>query len=250
MEMPSVQAGEFGAAMMLGADSIVVSAMSGTGDCMAPGGGFAGISGVAGGNVEPLVRASPGEATHELPGAKFPGEDAAGSVPVVLPAIEPKTNTGIAGARIIDELVLVLMPELAGMAVEPGMRLAPVGFVGVVTPAERPVPADVTLATDGDSSTVAAEQLKLVPGRVGSCANGGVDNVVAGAPGTVAAEKRLVNGPGPVRGEDTIAPGVVGSPIAVVPTVDVCARQPPQLSVRIVVTSSKLRMSDQLRASS
>jgi hypothetical protein len=44
--------------------------------------------------------------------------------------------------------------------------------------------------------------------------------VVAGAPGIVAAEKRLENGLGPVSGEDTIAPGVVAIPIAVVPRVE------------------------------
>ena len=68
---------------------------------------------------------------------------------------------------------------------------------------------------------MAGAQFTLVPGRVGSSANGGAANVVAGAPGIVAAEKRLVNGPGPAKGDETIAPGVVGSAIAVVATVDI-----------------------------
>jgi hypothetical protein len=112
--------------------------------------------------------------------------------------------------------------ELMGEAVEPDTRLAPRGVIAVVGSAETVV-LDVTLITDGENSAVAGEQFTLVPGRVGSCASGGDARVVAGAPGTVAAEKRLVNGLGPASGDDTIAPGVVGSAIAVVPIVDTCA---------------------------
>jgi hypothetical protein len=83
------------------------------------------------------------------------------------------------------------------------------------------VVVEFTLITDGESSWVAGEQFTLVPGRVGSSANGGAARVVTGAPGMVADEKRLVNGLGPANGEETMAPGVVGSAIAVVPTVDI-----------------------------
>jgi hypothetical protein len=110
-----------------------------------------------------------------------------------------------------------VMLELVGSVGEPGIVLAPTGLTVTL------VVVDVTLMTEGESSATNGEQFTVVPGIVGSCANGGAVRVVAGAPGTVAAEKRLVNGLGPVRGDDTIAPGVVGIPMAVVPTVDICA---------------------------
>jgi hypothetical protein len=115
-----------------------------------------------------------------------------------------------------------------------GMVVAPIGFIAglvpngliaTVEPAAALVLVDVTLITEGESATAVGEQFTLVPGVVGSCASGGEARVVAGAPGTVEAEKRLVNGLGPPRGDDTIAPGVVGIPNSVVPMVDICAIQ-------------------------
>ena len=103
---------------------------------------------------------------------------------------------------------------------------------------------EVTLITEGESGTASGEQLTLVPGIVGSCASGGEAKVVAGAPGTVAAEKRLVNGLGPPKGDDTIAPGVVGIPNAVVPMVDICAIQQPLLLSKVTITAHKTRMSN------
>jgi hypothetical protein len=184
---------------------------------MAPAGGFIGMSGVVSGSVEALANAFPGAEVQEAPGARFPGEDAIMVVPVVLPLTEPRIATGIAGGRAIDAVVL----ELMGAAVEPGARLPPRGGIAVLGLAETVVLADVTLLTDGESSCVAGEQFMLVPGRVGSSAKGGAARVVTGAPGMVAGEKRLVNGLGPAKGDETTAPGVVGSAIAVVPTVDI-----------------------------
>jgi hypothetical protein len=60
----------------------------------------------------------------------------------------------------------------------------------------------------------------LVPGAVGSSASGTGANVVSGAAGWVVDE----NGLGPYRGDETIAPGVDGRPMAVVPMVETCAR--------------------------
>jgi hypothetical protein len=167
--------------------------------------------------VAALVSAFPGAEVHEPLGAQFPGEDADITVPVALPPIEPRISTGMAGAGSVGGIAL----ELMGAIVEPGIGLALTRLIAVVGLAETLVPVVVTLITDGEISSPAGRQLMLVPGIVGSCANGGVAKVVAGAPGTVAAEKRLVKGPGPVKGDDTIAPGVVGSPIAVVPIVDI-----------------------------
>jgi hypothetical protein len=205
---------------------------------MAPGGEAAGTSGVAGGSEAALVNAFPGAEVHELLDAQFPGEDAVVTVPVALPLTEPRISTGIAGARIVGRVVL----ELMGRAGEPGIVFALTGLIEVVGYGETLVFVDVTLITEGESSAVIGEQFTVVPGIVGSCANGGAAKVVTGAPGTVAAEKRLVNGLGPVKGEDTIAPGVVGRPIAVVPIVDIWAKQLPQLSKSIVVIKNKVRI--------
>jgi hypothetical protein len=196
------------------------------------------MSGIEGGSTAELISAFPGADVHELLGVQFPGKDAVAIVPVVVPLTEPRISTGIAGGKTVGAIVL----ELVGAAVEPDMGLPPIGLIAVIGFAETLVFVDVTLITDGEISCVAGEQFTLVPGRVGSCANGGAAKVVAGAPGTVAAEKRLVNGLGPVNGDDTIAPGVVGSPIAVVPTVDICAKQLPPPSKSIVVTQSKIRI--------
>jgi hypothetical protein len=175
------------------------------------------MTGVVSGSVEALASAFPGAEVQEAPGARFPGEDAIVVVPVVLPLTEPRIATGIAGGRTIDAFVLGFM----GATVDPGARLPPREVIAVLGLAETVVLADVTLITDGESSCVAGAQFTLVPGRVGSSARGGAAKVVAGAPGTVADEKRLVNGLGPAKGDETTAPGVVGSAIAVVPTVDI-----------------------------
>jgi hypothetical protein len=160
---------------------------------------------------------------HELPGVEFPSEDADVTVPVALPATEPMIVTGIAAGRVGNRLADSVLVDAAMAAGAIGIMMEPNGPIVAVGLAGTAVLVDVTLCTEGESSTTMGEQLTLVPGIVGFCASGGEASVVAGAPGTVAAEKRLENGPGPVSGDDTIAPGVVGSAIAVVPMVDTCA---------------------------
>jgi hypothetical protein len=204
------------------------------------------MSGVTGGNAEALARAFPGADVHEPPDAKLPGEDTVAIVPVLLPLTEPRIATGIAGGSTAGAVVL----ELIGVVIEPGMRLAPMEFIVVAGLAETAVVVEFTLITDGESSWAAGEQFTLVPGRVGSSANGGAARVVAGAPGMVAAEKRLVNGLGPAKGDETMAPGVVGSAIAVVPTVDIWASELLQPSQSTATTKKKIRIADQLRNSS
>jgi hypothetical protein len=100
---------------------------------------------------------------------------------------------------------------------------------------------DIVLAITGIDVMVCAgdrEQLTLVPAMVGSSASGTGARVVSGAPGSVAAE----NGLGPVRGDDTIAPGVDGIPIAVVPTVETCAAQLPPPSSNAVMAYRRVRI--------
>lgn len=95
-----------------------------------------------------------------------------------------------------------------------------------------------TGAVAGAICPVDVEQVTTVPGVVGLEAIGTGANVVSGVPGWVAAE----NGLGPLSGEDTIAPGSDGSPIAVVPMVETCARLASQPASTTSAAYSKLRI--------
>jgi hypothetical protein len=163
-------------------------------------------------------------------------------VPVVLPLTAPAINTGIAGGKSKGWPGLEVVGMLFGM----GMVATPTGLIAPVELAEAPVVMAVMLMTDGESATTAGVQLTLVPGMVGSSASGGETSIVAGAPGTAAAEKRLVNGLGPPSGDETIAPGVVGIASCVVPMVDICAAQ---LAVpsKSIVAAPKMRLANLLR---
>jgi hypothetical protein len=181
---------------------------------------------VESGEAAALVSAFPGAVVQELLAVELPSAGAEVTVPVVLPATEPRIVTGAAAGKLSVALVLAVI----GKTLDPGMVMgligmvmAPSGLTVAMGLAVAVVPVDVTLITEGESSTIMGEQLTLVPGIVGSCASGGEARVVAGAPGTVAAEKRLEKGPGPASGDDTIAPGVVGSAMAVVPMVETWA---------------------------
>jgi hypothetical protein len=169
-------------------------------------------------------------------------------VPVALPATEPMIVTGIAGGRVDKMLVdgVPVIPAMVNGAI--GIVLLPKGLVLAVGFAETAVLVDVTLCTEGENSTTRGEQLTLVPGVVGSVASGGEASVVTGAPGMVVAEKRLENGPGPPKGDERIAPGVVGSAIAVLPIVDTCASQRPLINKSAAVTTWSVRISALLRS--
>jgi hypothetical protein len=78
-----------------------------------------------------------------------------------------------------------------------------------------------------------SEQFTTVPGIVGSEASGTGASVVSGAPPMVVAE----NGLGPLSGEITIAPGIDGIPMAVVPVVETCARLVLQTMSRTAIVS-------------
>jgi len=207
---------------------------------MVPGAGLGGISGVEAGRAAALVSVLPGADVHELPGVELPSIGAGTTVPVVLPVTVPTMVTGMAAGKVGDRLVLVVGAASPGTPVM--VPIAPIVPIAKVGLAETLLLVAVTLSTDGESSTAVGAQFTLVPGSVGSCASGGEANVVAGAPGMVAAEKRLVNGLGPASGDDTIAPGVVGMAMAVVPMVETCARQPLPLSRRAVVAEMSVRI--------
>jgi hypothetical protein len=204
---------------------------------MVPGGGLDGISGVEAGKAAALVNVLPGADVHELPGVELPSAGADATVPVVLPVTVPTMVTGMAAGNAGDRLVMVVGVAGPNMPV-----MVPIALIAAVGLAETLVLVEVTLSTDGESSTSVGAQFTLVPGSVGSCASGGEASVVAGAPGMVAAEKRLVNGLGPASGDDTIAPSVVGMAMAVVPVVETCARQPLPLSRRAAVAQMSVRM--------
>jgi hypothetical protein len=107
--------------------------------------------------------------------------------------------------------------DVAGAAETDGV--AP--MVVPVADVEGVVEITVVVGVPGVICPVGAEQVTTVPGVVGSEASGTAASVVSGAPGWVVAEKGL----GPLRGEVTIAAGVDGRPMAVVPIVETCARQ-------------------------
>jgi hypothetical protein len=108
--------------------------------------------------------------------------------------------------------------ELGDTAVVAGV--AATGGIIPLVPTIADMEAIGTGGVPGAICPVGVEQVTTVPGVVGSEASGTGANVVSGAPGSVATE----NGLGPLSGEDTIAPAVDESPIAVVPMVETCAR--------------------------
>jgi hypothetical protein len=99
--------------------------------------------------------------------------------------------------------------------------------------------AMVPSAAEADKvDAVGGRQVTTVPGVVGLEASGNGASVVSGAPGWVAAE----NGLAPLSGDETIAPGIDGIPMAVVPIVETCARLVLQITSRIATVSSKRRI--------
>ncbi len=215
---------------------------------MVPRAGAGGISGVDAGKAAALVSVLPGADVQELPGVELPSALAGATVPVVLPVILPTMVTGMAAGKVGGRVVTVIGVASPDMPV-----MVPIAPIVLIVPAavglaETLLLVAVTLSTDGESSTAVGAQFTLVPGSVGSSANGGEASVVAGAPGMVAAENRLVNGLGPASGDDTIAPGVVGIAMAVVPMVETCARQPLPLSRRTAVAQMSVRIQDPTRS--
>jgi hypothetical protein len=129
----------------------------------------------------------------------------------VLPGVEEVAGAIDVGAAYIDGIVPAAVDgrEVTGTA----------GVPGVICP-------------------VGVEQVTTVPGVVGSDASGTGASVVSGAPGWVVAE----NGLGPLSGEVTIAPGVDGRPMAVVPMVETCARPALQPISRVAAMNSTRRI--------
>ena len=249
IKLLSLHAAEFGVGMMVIPGLMLVLSSSGTGDSIVPGGGLAGMSEVESGNAEASVSAIAGDDVHEPVCVELPSGAGAGTVPVALALRDPRARAGTVGDKIDGEVVLVTavfgIVDMDAVVVVLGPD---VGIVlpGVVMLANAAIEG-VTPSTDGEiARTAEGEQFTLVPAIVGSCASGTGAKVVTGAFCSVAAEKKLEKGLGPVRGEETMAPGVVGRPIAVVPIVETCARQLP-LPSRRITSAYKRYMSARLR---
>jgi hypothetical protein len=80
------------------------------------------------------------------------------------------------------------------------------------------------------------EQVTKVPGVAGLEVSGSGASVVSGVSVWVAAE----NGLGPLSGEDSMVPGVVESPSAVVPMVETWARLALHPNSKAVIENSRL----------
>ena len=135
------------------------------------------------------------------------------------------------------ELAVVGVGEVAG----PVVIVAAAGVEGVVPVVPLVADREVTgtAGVPGVICPVGVEQVTTVPGVVGSEAIGTAANVVTGVPGCVVAE----NGPGPLRGDVTIVPGVDERPMAVLPMVETCARLALQPNSRAAVVNNKRRIS-------
>lgn len=108
------------------------------------------------------------------------------------------------------------------------------GTEGVVPIADGEIM--VTAEVAGAICPDGGEQVTTVPGVAGLEVSGSGANVVSGVSVWVAAE----NGLGPLSGEDSIAPGVVESPIAVLPMVETCARPALHPNSTTVIENSRL----------
>jgi hypothetical protein len=127
-----------------------------------------------------------------------------------------------------------------GVELHPVVDKLPSGDAGDTVPVVLPVGAAmVPSAPEADNvDAVGGGQVTTVPGVVGLEADGTGASVVSGVPGWVAAE----NGLGPLSGDETIAPGIDGIPMAVVPIVETCARLALQITSRIATVSSESRI--------
>jgi hypothetical protein len=115
------------------------------------------------------------------------------------------------------ELAVVVVGEIAGIVGIVGAAdVADVKGVVTAPPPVADMEITVTAGVPGAICPVGVAQVTTVPGVVGSEASGTGASVVSAVPVWVVAE----NGLGPLSGDVTIAPGVDGSPMAVLPMVE------------------------------
>ena len=164
----------------------------------------------------------------------LPTGDAGAMVPVVETPIGVRmVPNGVAGVIPVDDIVAagdVIVAAALAMDVETAL-----------VPVMLPIADMVETGMPGVPDTICGigmAQVTNVPGVAGFEASGTGASVVPGVSSRVVAE----NGPGPVSGDVTITPGVVGIPMAVVPMVETCARLALQPASRVAVVSSKRRI--------
>jgi hypothetical protein len=227
--MLSAHADVFGVGITVTVGSILVSPSCATTGCTVPSGGLLGISGVESGKAAPLLGGPPGAELHAMFGG-LPSGDAGAMVPVELAPIGVRMDpNGVAGVIPVAAGGVIVAAALA-MDVET-----------VLVPVMLPIADMVEAGMAGVPDTICGigmAQVTNVPGVAGLEASGTGASVVPGVSGRVVAE----NGPGPVSGDVTITPGVVGIPMAVVPMVETCARLALQPASRVAVVSSKRRI--------
>jgi hypothetical protein len=164
----------------------------------------------------------------ELPSPAGTGD----TVPIELTPISVGiVPNGDAGIIAVDDIAVV-DADGAGTA-----DIVGVAEIDGIVPVESPAPDIEVTGTDVPPDTICGigvAQVTYVPGVAGLEASGTGASVVSGVSGWVVAE----NGPGPVSGDVTITPGVVGIPMAVVPMVETCARLTLQPNTRAAAVNS------------
>jgi hypothetical protein len=220
--VPNAAAGAIAVGDIVGANAVVVAAVpsmngetvlssvddAGTGAAVMEGGGRGGSAGGCGaGTVEPGK-----SVMNELAGC---ADNVRGVAVPPTVGVEEAVGTAdvVVGANIEGSAPVV-------PAIEERDVTGTAGVPGVICP-------------------VGVEQVTTVPGIVGSEASGTGANVVSGA-----AWVNAENGLGPLSGEDWIAPGVDGRPMAVLPMVVTCARQAWAPDSRATVVNSKRRIAN------
>jgi hypothetical protein len=137
------------------------------------------------------------------------------------------------------ELAFVDVGEIAGtVGIVGAAEVADVKGVVTIPPPVADMEITGTAGVPGAICPVGVAQVTTVPGVVGSEASGTGASVVSAVPGWVVAE----NGLGPLSGDVTIVAGVVGSPMAVLPMVETCARPALQPASKTAVVNSKRRI--------
>jgi hypothetical protein len=162
-----------------------------------------------------------------------------GGAGMVEPGISDMNDVaGCADSVSIAVVLFVVDVEAAVAGTADVVGAADIDGIDPVLPPIAEMDVAGTAGVPGVICPVGVEQVTTVPGAVGSEARGTGASVVSGTPGWVVAE----NGLGPLSGEDTIAPGVDGTPMAVVPMVETCARQASQPNSSAAVVKSKRRI--------
>jgi hypothetical protein len=191
--------------------------------------------------VETMVGAVDGVGTDvavTLGEAAASGDDATGTVEPGKSVINDEAGVADSESGPVG-LAVVGVGEVAGtVGIVGAADVAEVKGVVPIAPPVADMEATGTVGVPGAICPVGVAQVTTVPGVVGSEASGTGASVVSGEFGWVVAE----NGLGPLRGEVTIVPGVVGRPMAVLPMVDTCAKQAVQLASRVHIVNSERRI--------